>query len=62
MLLNFTIENWMSYRDQASLNMTASLELQHGRTLAKLPGFRSKKALPIAAVYGKNASGTAGVF
>lgn len=62
MLLNFTIENWMSYRDQASLNMTASLELQHGRTLAKLPGFRSKKALPITAVYGKNASGTAGVF
>ena len=62
MLLNFTVENWMSYRDQASLNMTASLELQHGRTLAKLPGFRSKKALPITAVYGKNASGTAGVF
>lgn len=62
MLLNFTVENWMSYRDQASLNMTASLERQHGRTLAKLPGFRSKKALPIAAVYGGNASGKTGVF
>lgn len=62
MLLNFTVESWMPYRDQASLNMTASLERQHGRTLAKLPGFRSKKALPITAVYGKNASGTAGVF
>lgn len=46
MLLNFTVESWMPYRDQASLNMTASLERQHGGTLAKLPGFRSKKALP----------------
>lgn len=62
MLLNFTVEGWMPYRDQASLNMTASLEHQHGRTLAKLPGFRSKKALPITAVYGGNASSTAGVF
>ena len=62
MLLNFTVGNWMSYRDEASLNMVASLERQHARTLAKIPGFRSKKALPVAAVYGGNASGKTGLF
>lgn len=62
MLLNFTIENWMSYRDEATLNMVSSLERQHMDTLAKVPGFRSKKALPVAAVYGGNASGKTGLF
>lgn len=62
MLLNFTVGNWMSYRDEASLNMTASLERQHRDTLAKIPGFRSKRALPVAAVYGGNASGKTGIF
>lgn len=62
MLLDFTIENWKSYRNPASLNMTSSKERQHGETLAKLPHFRSKKALPIAAIYGGNASGKTGIF
>ncbi|WP_165045916.1 ATP/GTP-binding protein [Adlercreutzia sp. ZJ138] len=62
MLLNFTVGNWMSYRDEVSLNMVASLERQHGETLAKIPRFRSKKALPIGAVYGGNASGKTGIF
>lgn len=62
MLLNFTVGNWMSYREEASLNMVASLERRHAGTLAKLPGFRSKKALPVAAVYGGNASGKTGLF
>lgn len=62
MLLNFTVGNWMSYRDEASLNMVASLERQHARTLVKIPGFRSKKVLPVAAIYGGNASGKTGLF
>ncbi|MDO4502184.1 MAG: ATP-binding protein [Coriobacteriia bacterium] len=62
MLLNLTIENWMSYRDEATLNLTSSRERQHMETLAKMPGFRSMKALPVAAVYGGNASGKTGVF
>ena len=57
MLLDFTVRNWMSFRDEADLSLTSSLERQHMGTLAKLPGFRSKKALPVAAVYGGNASG-----
>lgn len=62
MLLNFTVSNWMSYRDEATLALTASRERQHGETLAAIPGFRSKKALPVAAVYGGNSSGKTGVF
>lgn len=61
-LLNLTVENWMSYRDEASLELTSSLERQHLGSLAKVPGFRSKKALPVAAVYGGNASGKTGIF
>ena len=62
MLLNLTIQNWMSYYDEATLSLTASLERQHARTLSKIPGFRSKKALPLAAIYGGNASGKTGVL
>lgn len=62
MLLNFEVSNWMSYRDCAAFNTTGSLERQHMETLAKIPGFRSKKALPVVAVYGGNASGKTGLF
>ncbi len=62
MLLNLTVKNWMSYRDETTLQLTGSLERQHMETLAKLPGFRSRKALPVAAVYGGNASGKTGIF
>lgn len=62
MLINFTVENWMSYRDEAELNMLGSLERQHKETLAKLPGWRSKYILPVSAVYGGNASGKTALF
>lgn len=62
MLIDFTVANWMSYRDEAELNMLGSLERQHKETLAKLPGWRSKYALPVAAVYGGNASGKTALF
>lgn len=62
MLINFTVSNWMSYRDETELNMLGSLERQHKETLAKLPGWRSKYVLPVAAVYGGNASGKTALF
>lgn len=62
MLLNFTVANWMSYRDESSLSLMSTRERQHGDTRAKLPRFRSKKVLPIAAVYGGNASGKTALF
>lgn len=62
MLLNLTVNNWMSYREETSLTLVGSRERQHAETLAKLPAFRSKKALPIAEVFGGNASGKTGLF
>lgn len=62
MLLDFSVENWMSYRDEASLPMVGSLERQHKATLAKMPGFRSRWILPVAAIYGGNASGKTALF
>ena len=62
MLLNFTVENWMSYRDEAVLSMISSRERQHMDTLVKIPGFRSKKVLPVMAIYGGNTSGKTGFF
>ncbi|MEG1977108.1 MAG: ATP-binding protein [Citrobacter sp.] len=62
MLLNLTIDNWMSYHDEATLSLMSTLERQHLATLAKLPGFRSRKALPVASVYGGNASGKTALF
>lgn len=62
MLLNFSVNNWMSYRDDAELNLMSSLERQHGETLTDLPGFKHKHVLPIAAIYGGNASGKTNIF
>lgn len=56
MLLSFTLSNWMSYRDEASLSMISLLERKHGETRSELPGSWSKKILPVAAVYGGNSS------
>lgn len=62
MLLDLTVGNWMSYGGEAQLSMLSSLERQHKETLAKLPGWRSKHILPVAAVYGGNASGKTVLF
>ena len=62
MLLDFSVSNWMSYKDGADLNLLGSLERQHKGTLAKLPGWRSKWVLPTVAVYGGNASGKTALF
>ena len=62
MLLDFSVSNWMSYKDGADLNLLGSLERQHKGTLAKLPGWRSKYVLPTVAVYGGNASGKTALF
>lgn len=62
MLLNLSLNNWMSYRGDAELNLVGSLERQHKETLVKIPGFRSKYALPVAAIYGGNASGKTNIF
>lgn len=61
MIISFTVENWMSFRDRASLSMTASLERQHGSRVPKLERYKTR-VLPIAAIYGGNASGKTNLF
>ena len=58
MIINFQFKNWACYRDEACLSMQAGPERDEG---GHLPQFGSpshpEKVLPVAAVYGGNASG-----
>jgi AAA15 family ATPase/GTPase len=56
MLVSFTVENWRSFRDATSFSMIASRERQHDERLSRISKYRMK-LLPIAAIYGGNASG-----
>lgn len=56
MIISFSLENWMSFRDRVTFSMVASRELQHGERVPKL-GKYNTRILPIAAIYGGNASG-----
>lgn len=56
MLLRFSVENWMSFRDEATLNMVATREEQHFEHIVPIEKY-SLKLLPVAAIYGANASG-----
>lgn len=61
MLISFTVDNWMSFRDRSSLSMVASRERQHRERLPYVPSVKVR-LLPIAAVYGGNASGKTNLF
>lgn len=61
MIISFSIENWMSFRDRVSFLMTASRERQHGERVPKLGKYKTR-ILPIAAIYGGNASGKTNFF
>lgn len=56
MLIDFTLENWLSFRDEATLSMVPTNIRKFNWTL---PTFSNvpKKLLPIAVIYGANASG-----
>ena len=56
MIVRMSIENWMCFRDEVSFSMIASRERQHRERLA-VAGEYEAKLLPIAAIYGGNASG-----
>ena len=61
MIVSFSVENWMSFRDKATLSMVASRERQHGERLARLDRYQMR-LLPAAVVYGGNASGKTNLF
>lgn len=61
MLISFSLENWMSFRNPVTFSMVATKERQHGDRVPRIKKYNTK-ILPIAAVYGGNASGKSNFF
>lgn len=61
MLLRCSIENWMSFRDHTSFSMIATRERQHKDRTAFVSKYKMG-VLPLAAIYGGNASGKTNFF
>ncbi|MCY4051098.1 MAG: AAA family ATPase [Gammaproteobacteria bacterium] len=61
MIVSFTLENWMSFRDRVMFSMVASRERQHGERVPRLEKYQTR-ILPVAALYGGNASGKTNLF
>jgi len=61
MLVNFTFENWQSFRNKTTLSLVASRERQHSERIPKNTKYKIG-ILPVAAIYGGNASGKTKLF
>lgn len=61
MLIKFSIDNWMSFKNEVTFSMIASSERQHGHRVFKLKKYGSR-ILPIATIYGGNAAGKTNFF
>jgi uncharacterized protein len=59
MLISFSLQNWMSFKEKATLSMVASRQTTFSNRLARI-GNRNR-ILPIAAIYGGNASGKSNI-
>lgn len=61
MLIEFKFSNFLSYEEMTSFSMVAGKEGTYSKTLASIPKFRLK-LLPLAAIYGANASGKSNII
>ena len=61
MLISFSVENWLSFRDRATFSMVAGREKQHMERVPHIEKYKMR-LLPIAAIYGGNASGKTNLF
>jgi uncharacterized protein len=61
MIVSFSVENWMSFRDRVGFSMVASKERQHGDRLPRAKKYQLR-LLPVSAIYGGNASGKTNFF
>lgn len=59
MLIQFNFKNYKSFRDEASLDLSATKITEFSDRVVKIGG---GKVLPIAAIYGANASGKSNVY
>ncbi len=60
MLISFSVENYLSFKNRVSFSMVASREKQHCERIPKIQGYM--RLLPVAAIYGGNASGKTNFF
>jgi hypothetical protein len=58
MIISFSLQNWMSYKDEAQFTMLAGKEQGHSERLARIDKY-GMRILPVAAIY---AEGTFGEF
>jgi AAA15 family ATPase/GTPase len=61
MIVSFSVENWMSFQNEATFSMISTRERNHGERVPKIDKY-SMRILPIAAIYGGNASGKTNFF
>lgn len=61
MIIRFSLEHWMSFRNKITFSMIASRERQHGARVPTLDTYQTR-VLPVAAIYGGNASGKTNLF
>lgn len=61
MLISFFVKNWMSYRDKSEISFVATREQHHGERVTKVKRLQAR-FLPIAMVFGGNASGKTNFF
>ncbi|MDR1084683.1 MAG: ATP-binding protein [Deltaproteobacteria bacterium] len=61
MLINFSIENWISCRYKATLSMVTTEDTLYGKGIPK-PAEHKIIILPTAAIFGGNASGKTNLF
>jgi len=61
MIIRFSVENWMSFKEPVFFSMIASRERQHNQRLPEIQKYKMK-ILPISVIYGGNASGKTNLF
>jgi AAA15 family ATPase/GTPase len=61
MIVRFSVQNWMSFKDLTTFSMVATKERQHGDRVPKLKKYQTR-ILPVASIYGGNASGKTNLF
>lgn len=61
MLISFSLANWLSFRDEATLSMVPTSLRKFNWTLSNFSS-EPKRLLPIAVIYGANASGKSNFF
>jgi AAA15 family ATPase/GTPase len=61
MILEFSIKNWLSFREQVSLSTIASRERQHRERVPRIDRYKIG-ILPVTVIYGGNASGKTNLF